>query len=85
MANTTRVVLRTITIVVQEVGARVSALAYFNRRPIHIDAPIVRRVDAAAGVGQKASDVAAEIQNLATAPNRPAQYFIEVAELAFSS
>ena len=85
MANTTWIELRTITIVVHEMSPRVSALPFFGGRAIEIDAPIVGMLEVAAGARQKPSDIAAEIQNLATAPNRTVKHFIEVSELAYSS
>jgi len=61
-----------------------TALSLFDYLCVQIQAPIVIMLNAVTRTHQKAADVAAEIQDLATLPHRACQYFIKVAKLCFA-
>ena len=84
MANPVRIVLRAIAVVVNEMSPRKGAAALLDYCSIQIYAPVVIVVNVVACTHQKGADIAAEIQDLTTLPNRAFKHLVEVGELRYS-
>ena len=84
MANPVRIVLWAIAVVVYEMSPRVGAAALLDYSSIQIYAPVVIVVNVVACTRQKGADIAAEIQDLTTLPNRASKQLVEVRELRSS-
>ena len=82
VANPVRVVLRAVTIEVNEVRARVREATLLDHRAIDVDAPVVFMVHLVARAREKSPDIPAEIKDLAPFPNRMTEHFIEIGELS---
>jgi hypothetical protein len=82
MACAMRIILRAISIIVNEMSPRVSLAAAFDDLPVQVDAPVIVMVHAVACADEKVANVPAEIEHLAALPRRPAQQLIEISELS---